>query len=173
MKHGDPLSPEAFERTFPNASESAIVQNRLAHQKSMKSAQSKTDRPRRPKMFAPPNFTEIRKGDAEHKAKHDRKGERAIHDEIEAYLRLREWYYVHSRMDRATTCAVGTPDFIVLMPARNRPGLFVAIECKLPGNKPTADQDEHLKRILRGGGFSKVCYSSKEAIDWLLELEKL
>lgn len=101
------------------------------------------------------------------------KGERAIHDEIEQFLRLRGWYYVHSRMDKPTTCAVGTPDFIVCMPDRNGCGIFVAIECKLPGEKTSTDQEEHIERIIDNDGEARVCYSSKEAIDWLLELEKL
>jgi hypothetical protein len=42
--------------------------------------------------------------------------ERAIHDAILAECRRRGLRVVHSRMDRATTVSLGTPDFIIALP---------------------------------------------------------
>jgi len=38
-----------------------------------------------------------------------------LHDQILDECKRRGWYVVHSRMDKATTCGVGTPDFVIAM----------------------------------------------------------
>ena len=60
-----------------------------------------------------------------------------LHDEIEATLKFKRWYYVHSRMDRATTSRAGTPDFIIAAPG----GVTYWIECKRKGGKLSVDQN--------------------------------
>ena len=42
--------------------------------------------------------------------------ERDLHDQIEAELIRRRWYYVHSRMDKRSTQNKGVPDFIIAAP---------------------------------------------------------
>ena len=51
----------------------------------------------------------------------------------------------------------GDPDMIICLN-----GLFVAIEFKLPGNKPTKLQALKLNRILKAYGAAQVCYSFKQ-----------
>jgi hypothetical protein len=48
-------------------------------------------------------------------------------------------------------------------------GRFLAIECKLPGNKPTALQVEFLERIRTAGGIGMVAYSVNDVINILEE----
>ena len=62
--------------------------------------------------------------------------ESKLHDQIIAYCRERKWYYVHSRMDRATTHAKGVPDFIIATDS----GETLWIECKRKGAKPSVEQ---------------------------------
>lgn len=59
-----------------------------------------------------------------------------LHDDILDYCRKQGWYVVHSRMDKKTTNALGTPDFIIAM----SDGRIVWIEAKAKGRKPTKDQ---------------------------------
>jgi len=47
--------------------------------------------------------------------------------------------------------ASGVPDILVCFQ-----GKFIAIECKANGNKPTALQAQHMKRIQQGGGTAVV-----------------
>jgi pantoate kinase len=47
--------------------------------------------------------------------------------------------------------ASGVPDILVC-----HLGKFIAIECKANGNKPTALQAQHMKRINEGGGIAVV-----------------
>lgn len=62
--------------------------------------------------------------------------EESIHDQIEADLINRRFYYVHSRMDKRTTTALGVPDFIVAAP--NCVTLW--IEVKRRGGKLSKEQ---------------------------------
>ena len=49
----------------------------------------------------------------------------------------------------------GTPDILAIWPG----GLGVAVECKMPGNKPTEIQTITLQRISECGGLAIVAYS--------------
>jgi hypothetical protein len=64
------------------------------------------------------------------------KSESDLHDAIIALCKERGWYYVHSRMDRRHTNAVGTPDFIIAMDK----GRVAFLECKSAGGKATTEQ---------------------------------
>ena len=46
-------------------------------------------------------------------AQPDSTSESDLHEKILAYCRERLWPVVHSRMDRATTNALGVPDFVI------------------------------------------------------------
>lgn len=59
-----------------------------------------------------------------------------LHDKIEDELKRRGWYYVHSRMDMATTTALGVPDFIVAMPQ----GKTIWLEVKSKTGKMKREQ---------------------------------
>ncbi len=66
----------------------------------------------------------------------------------------------------------GNPDLILCIA-----GLFVGIECKLPGEKPTTTQALRLRQIRQAGGRSYVVDDlamGKALIDWLFsEAERL
>lgn len=62
--------------------------------------------------------------------------EAALHDEIEQFLRARRWPYVHARMDKRTTNALGVADFIILAPG----GITLIIEAKTRTGKQTPEQ---------------------------------
>lgn len=51
----------------------------------------------------------------------------------------------------------GDPDMIICLR-----GYFIAIEFKLPGNKPTKLQEEKLNKIQTSGGDAYLCYSFDE-----------
>lgn len=57
----------------------------------------------------------------------------------------------------------GTPDFLICYR-----GMFVAIECKANGNKPTALQEAALQRIRDAGGMALVIDETN--VDELKEL---
>ena len=59
-----------------------------------------------------------------------------LHDLIMADIRRRGWLAVHSRMDMATTTAVGVPDFVIM----GDKGRMWWIECKATGGKLTPEQ---------------------------------
>jgi len=62
--------------------------------------------------------------------------EQTLHYTIASECARRRFYVVHSRMDRPTTQAIGTPDFIVALPG----GRTLWVECKRPGGKLRPEQ---------------------------------
>lgn len=64
--------------------------------------------------------------------------ESELHDQIEAECRLRQWPYLHSRMDMPTTTNVGAPDFVIGLPTT--PPRTLWIECKTKTGKLTPQQ---------------------------------
>lgn len=62
--------------------------------------------------------------------------EAKLHDAIIEVCKARGFYYVHSRMDRATTTALGVVDFVIA--ADN--GKTYWIEAKARKKKPTREQ---------------------------------
>lgn len=63
-----------------------------------------------------------------------------------------EIHWWHSRMDRKTTNALGTPDFILC-----RAGQLIALECKVGSNKLSIEQEaERLHVLLAGGEYHVV-----------------
>lgn len=64
--------------------------------------------------------------------------ESALHVEIMSWCDV-QWprvMYIHSRMDRKTTIAVGAPDFILFLPH----GKILCLEIKRKGKKRTPEQ---------------------------------
>lgn len=53
----------------------------------------------------------------------------------------------------------GIPDLLICYK-----GIFVGLEVKRPGQKPTKLQREHLAAIEAAGGYSEVVCSAKEAL---------
>lgn len=65
--------------------------------------------------------------------------EAALHTEIMAWCETQwpRWMYVHCRMDKRSTVAVGAPDFILFGPN----GRVLCIECKAKGKKRSPEQN--------------------------------
>ena len=55
----------------------------------------------------------------------------------------------------------GTSDIIGLLPG----GRFLAIECKVKGNKPTPSQNDFLNGVRERGGLAVVAYSLDDVIN--------
>jgi Holliday junction resolvase len=72
-----------------------------------------------------------------------------VKKKVKDYLTSKAIYY--TMPFTAGYGASGVPDILVCFQ-----GKFIAIECKAKGNKPTALQAEHMKRIQRGGGTAVV-----------------
>ncbi len=91
--------------------------------------------------------------------------ERDLHDAIEAYARERGWLVCHSRMDCASTIAVGFPDFVIFLPERRA----VFLECKRAGGKTTTEQ---LAKILHAQRLGFVACVVDNLADAILAIEK-
>lgn len=61
----------------------------------------------------------------------------------------------------------GTSDIIGFSPS----GRFVAVECKVPGNKTTPRQEVFLERAKEKGCYSCVAYSSAD-VEWIIDEEQ-
>jgi hypothetical protein len=94
-------------------------------------------------------------------AKEDRKRELDMHKDFEAWLRLNEIPFVHSRTDKKSTTAVGTPDFVILLEGRG-----FAIELKGPGGRLTAEQEKTLFHWTQKGVPCLVATTLTGAIDF-------
>jgi hypothetical protein len=69
-----------------------------------------------------------------------------LHDDILRHCRDNGWLCVHSRMDRRSTNAVGTPDFIIVTP-----GTVLFVEAKMPGKKLRPEQRAFAAHIRKLG----------------------
>lgn len=98
--------------------------------------------------------------------KADAKREKELQNQIYNWLRLRGITAIRSRMDRATSNNVGTPDFLLAVHGR-----AVALEVKLPGRKPTDEQMGMLLKLAADGWEAKVVYSLDEARAIVAEVE--
>ncbi len=114
--------------------------------------------------------------EAQERAAH--KSEREMQQMIRQWLDLQGWSFSWQRMDKRTRGKLGTPDFVVCVPGSTGPGnswrvgLFVAIECKMPKEQLTKDQEKERMKIVTAHGLYLVATSAKEAIDFLRELTK-
>lgn len=62
--------------------------------------------------------------------------------------------------------ADGISDIIGVLPG----GKMLAVECKMPGNKPTPEQLDFMQKVRHQGGIAVVIYDAQELIDALTEL---
>ena len=60
--------------------------------------------------------------------------------------------------------AIGSSDLIGWTMIDGR-AIFTAIECKLPGKRPTAQQQQFLDAVTAAGGIAAVAYSVKDVQD--------
>ena len=96
-----------------------------------------------------------------------RQREAEIQQEIADWLRSQRAFFVWHRMDRATTCALGTPDFVG---CSRHFGPFV-LEVKRPGGKETREQAGQLLHAQFEGMRAGIVHSLPEAIKFLTQRE--
>jgi hypothetical protein len=64
--------------------------------------------------------------------------ERDLHDQIIDFCNSKfpRWKFIHARMDKRSTVAVGSQDFTIFLPN----GRVLCVECKRKNEKPDQDQ---------------------------------
>ena len=82
-----------------------------------------------------------------------------LHDKVEDFCRERGWYYIHSRLDRRTTVAVGTPDWLVAKPN----GQCVWLELKRRNGKATPAQQAAIAHLRKLGHRAEVVDNWEDA----------
>lgn len=92
--------------------------------------------------------------------------ESELHDEIIRVCKCRGWFYVHARMDKRTTQACGTPDFIIA----DGNGETYWIECKRKGSKPTPEQLATICHLRHNGHIAGIVTNMAEF--WKLITER-
>ena len=95
-----------------------------------------------------------------------RQSEADLHDQILSECRRRAWPVVHSRMDRPTTSAVGTPDFVIALPK----GRTLWIEAKTAHGKLTMEQRTWLFWLQKLGHRAFVVRSFQDFLSVLNSL---
>jgi hypothetical protein len=91
--------------------------------------------------------------------------ERDLHDAILLECRRRAFAVIHSRMDQASTIAVGAPDFVIAMPA----GYTLWLEVKGPKGKPTPAQLAWLRHLEKLGHRAHLIRSLDEFVSLVSE----
>jgi len=81
-----------------------------------------------------------------------------LHDAILSLCRARRWPVVHSRMDVPQTAGIGTPDFVVALPA----GRVVWVEAKAATGKLRPEQQAWLTALRALGHTAEVVRSLSE-----------
>lgn len=90
-----------------------------------------------------------------------------LHDAILAHCRARGWPVVHSRMDRPTSCGVGTPDFVVALPG----GRTAWVEAKAKGGKLRTEQEAWLAILRHNGHLCGVVRSFSDFVALIQEVK--
>ena len=94
--------------------------------------------------------------------------EKRLHERIANYCRGRGWITIHSRMDRASTCEVGTWDFIILM----HDGRKMLVEAKVKGGKMKPEQMAKKVMAEHLGHRADVVWSYEEFLSMVKEVER-
>ncbi len=88
---------------------------------------------------------------------HAEQSEKELQDETAALLKRFGVWSNWSRTDKRTTNTLGCPDFVCCLPK----GVFLAIECKVGGNKLTDEQNVARNAIEIMGGLYLVAYEAE------------
>ena len=62
----------------------------------------------------------------------------------------------------------GISDILGILPG----GIFLAVECKVKKNKPTPNQLDFMRRVVKAGGVALVAYSLDDVIDLLKTVDR-
>ena len=81
-----------------------------------------------------------------------------LHDKIMAFCKEKRYYFIHSRMDRATTQQKGVPDFVIC----GANGFVWFVECKAKGGKLSVEQTVTKHVLLALGHQYHTVYSFEE-----------
>lgn len=89
--------------------------------------------------------------------------EKYLHRDIMDYCDSQwpRWKYIHSRMDKSSRNAIGTPDFVIALPGR----VTIYVEAKRPGEKPTLEQRNFIAELLKLGQLVYVVHDMREFVD--------
>jgi hypothetical protein len=92
-----------------------------------------------------------------------RRSELAEQRQFAAWLKLQgdRLEYFWQRTNKRATGKIGTPDFIVALAG----GKTLWLEMKSPGNYPTTEQAETLRKLAQLGHQARICHSAAEAIE--------
>lgn len=82
-----------------------------------------------------------------------------IHLPLIAWLNKEGIPFHRNRPDKKTTAVKGDPDFLLTLAGR-----CLYIECKIPGGKPTAIQEERIAYLRKAGNSVRIVYSFGEAV---------
>ena len=93
--------------------------------------------------------------------------ERKLHEQILEECKQRGWLVLHSRLDRPTTTAIGSPDFCVFADG----GRVFLFECKIGSAKLRAEQRAWLAWAQRLGHKAAVIRSLDEFVELTRKLE--
>ena len=93
------------------------------------------------------------------------KSERELQNMIVAMLRRNGIWVIQQRMDKRSNVAEGTPDILFVVR-----GIAVAMECKMPGKKPTKQQDEAMHIMETNGWRCFVITDYADALATFLSL---
>lgn len=88
-----------------------------------------------------------------------------LHDELEKHCRAQGYLILHSRMDMATSIAMGWPDFTVFMPDRR----VCFLELKSKHGKVTTEQRAKIMHALKLGFVAAVVDNMPDALAKLAE----
>jgi hypothetical protein len=101
---------------------------------------------------------------SESSAKYERREEQKMHRQFANWLYLNKIHFVHSRMDRKSTTAAGTPDFICVK------GRFCCfLEMKAPGGRLSEVQKSYVQKLEADHIPVLVAYSVQDAIEFCKE----
>ncbi len=84
---------------------------------------------------------------------------RDIHDPLCRWLDKNRIPFHRNRPDKKTTAIKGDPDFLCTLANR-----CIYVECKVPGKKPSEDQEKRIAYLRRAGNTVRIAYSCEEAI---------
>lgn len=85
-------------------------------------------------------------------------------NQVKSYLKKEHIWF---RRNQAQACANGYPDIDFLYK-----GVYVGMELKVPGKKPTLLQQKKLDAINENGGIGKVVYSLEEVEKIINEIRR-
>lgn len=92
--------------------------------------------------------------------------EAEIHREIIDYCNGLGWVVHHSRMDRPSTCGVGSPDFVVALPAAKT----LYVEVKSSTGKLSMEQVTWNHRLKKLGHHTAVVRSLRQFVEFAQEV---